>query len=44
MACLISVAAVVLLAGCAFYGANPVTPTKAMVTGTWVHNGGAVLK
>lgn len=32
-----------MLVACSAYGINPITPTRAMVTGTWVHNGGAVL-
>jgi len=43
IACLIAAAAAALLAACAMYGISPTTPTRAMVTGTWIHDGGAVL-
>jgi hypothetical protein len=36
-------AAPVVLAACTAFGINPITPTKAMVVGRWIHKGGAVL-
>jgi hypothetical protein len=40
---LIACGASILLAACSAFGINPITPTRAMVTGTWVHKGGVVL-
>ena len=31
------------VSACSAYGINPITPTRAMVSGTWEHKGGAVL-
>jgi hypothetical protein len=40
---LTALVAPVVLAACTAFGINPITPTKAMVVGRWIHKGGAVL-
>ena len=42
-AVLISGIASMCLAACTAFGINPITPTRAMMTGKWAHKGGAVL-